>query len=68
MSVAKKILSPSSDGGGDDPDDESTLEGGPFFDMRGDTVLWWNNLEKDKRYVHWSSSLKEVRIFVPFNI
>lgn len=26
----------------------------------GDVILWWNNLEKDKRYAGWSKSLREM--------
>ena len=26
----------------------------------GDLILWWNDIEKDKKYAHWSKDLKEV--------
>jgi UDP-glucose:glycoprotein glucosyltransferase len=26
----------------------------------GDTIVWWNDLEKDSRYVSWPSSLATV--------
>lgn len=38
---------------------------GPLFDAsdrqeNGEAILWWNNLEEDKRYARWSSSLNAV--------
>lgn len=27
----------------------------------GDVILWWNDLEKDRRYKTWDSSVREVR-------
>lgn len=29
------------------------------YDVRLDSIIWWNNLEKDKRYKTWPSSLTE---------
>lgn len=28
----------------------------------GDVVTWWNDLEKDRRYLSWSRSVREVRL------
>ena len=33
------------------------------YDVRSDLVLWWNDLEKDKRYNNWSKSLMDVRFY-----
>ncbi|KAI7860003.1 UDP-glucose:glycoprotein glucosyltransferase-domain-containing protein [Circinella umbellata] len=40
-----------------------TKQGGEptdVYDVRSDLVLWWNNLEKDKRYKSWSKSLMDM--------
>ena len=44
-----------------------TLDG--YFDASdreegGDVLLWWNDIEKDRRYQHWSPSLVAVSHFV----
>ncbi|KAI9199320.1 UDP-glucose:glycoprotein glucosyltransferase-domain-containing protein [Polychytrium aggregatum] len=43
--------------------DTSTPQGLPWgesFDVRDPNVLWWNNLEKDSRYIHFPNSLREL--------
>ncbi|KAI9482602.1 UDP-glucose:glycoprotein glucosyltransferase-domain-containing protein [Zychaea mexicana] len=42
---------------------EANSQGGEptdIYDVRSDLVLWWNNLEKDKRYKNWSSNLMDM--------
>jgi UDP-glucose:glycoprotein glucosyltransferase len=33
-------------------------------DEGGQVILWWNDLEKDRRYKSWSKSVREVSRFV----
>lgn len=28
----------------------------------GDVIIWWNNIEKDKMYAHWSDNMHIVRM------
>ncbi|KAI9266794.1 UDP-glucose:glycoprotein glucosyltransferase-domain-containing protein [Phascolomyces articulosus] len=42
---------------------ETNQQGGEptdVYDVRSDLVIWWNNLEKDKRYKNWSKSLMDM--------
>jgi UDP-glucose:glycoprotein glucosyltransferase len=39
---------------------------GTFFDASdqpegGEVILWWNDIEKDKRYANWPKQLMDVR-------
>lgn len=34
---------------------------GEVFDARGTAVLWWNDLERDRRYKTFSKSVQDVR-------
>jgi UDP-glucose:glycoprotein glucosyltransferase len=52
MNVARKLMIPSGDR-------EKGIKGS-LFDMRDDSVVWWNNIEKDRRYKNWPISMREV--------
>ncbi|KAI8855158.1 hypothetical protein BC829DRAFT_378241 [Chytridium lagenaria] len=41
-------------------DEVSTFTWGETFDVRAASVLWWNDLEKDKKYRMWPKSIREV--------
>lgn len=71
MKMARNILSSDEVGkagkAGMSKDGKLGAEGlGELFDAGdrregGGLVLWWNDLEKDKRYAKWSSKVTEVR-------
>ena len=50
-------------------DSTSDMGWGEVFDIRDDNLIWWNDLEKDKRYKSWPKSVREVNGFCsPFLI
>ncbi|KAJ3377938.1 hypothetical protein HDU92_007799, partial [Lobulomyces angularis] len=38
---------------------EETFKWGNSFDTRDNNVIWWNDIEKDKRYKNWPNSVTE---------
>jgi len=34
----------------------------------GDVIIWWNDMEKDQMYAHWSDDIKFVSIQVESNL
>jgi UDP-glucose:glycoprotein glucosyltransferase len=62
-SSARKLLLPLSSGAQERPVIKGTL-----FDMRDPLVVWWNNIEKDKRYKGWTPNLREVLFIINLNL
>jgi UDP-glucose:glycoprotein glucosyltransferase len=38
----------------------SDLGWGESFDVRDDSVIWWNDLQKDRRYQNWPKYITDV--------
>lgn len=59
-SQATSLLTSLSSSSSSNNAENKLINWGDSFDVRDENVVWWNNIEKDKRYKHFSPSLREL--------